>query len=43
MNFWNLLQNKFKYKKTSTVFIDDSKNVLDFSVKSGLNNNFLDK
>ena len=39
--FWNLLQKKFKYKKTSTVFIDDSKNVLDFSVKSGLNNVFL--
>ena len=41
IDFWNLLQAKYVYKHDATVFLDDSKNVIDFSVKHGLKNVFL--
>ena len=41
IDFWNILQAKYVYKQEATVFLDDSKNVIDFSVKHGLKNVFL--
>ena len=41
IDFWNILKAKYTYKHDATVFLDDSKNVIDFSVKHGLKKVFL--
>ena len=41
IDFWDLLKEKYEYNNESTVFLDDSKNVIDFSIKHGLKNVFL--
>ncbi len=39
--FWDVLDKKYEYNNETTVFLDDSKNVIDFSIKHGLKNVFL--
>ena len=41
IEFWNILGQKYEYNKETTVFLDDSKNVIDFSLKHGLKDVFL--
>lgn len=41
IDFWDVLNEKYEYNNDTTVFLDDSKNVIDFSLKHGLRNVFL--